>query len=109
MQLPPAPCGIRFTLSAAHGRTDRRGGEFRGDPAHRDTHRNVAYTTNAHILENKMTETGSAAQQVVLPALLKKIKNWIGLDLSDKNERHASMGGQANSSSTYKAAVDPVQ
>lgn len=66
LQLPPAPCGIRFILSAAHGRTDRRGGEFRGDPAHRDTHRNVAYTTNAHIIENTMTEIGSAAQQVVV-------------------------------------------
>jgi ElaB/YqjD/DUF883 family membrane-anchored ribosome-binding protein len=51
-------------------------------------------------------ELSTTAQQVVLPALLKKIKNWIGLDLSDKKERQASMGGQANSSSAYKTAVD---
>jgi hypothetical protein len=29
-------------------------------------------------------ELSSTAQEVVLPALLKKIKGWIGLDLSDK-------------------------
>jgi ElaB/YqjD/DUF883 family membrane-anchored ribosome-binding protein len=51
-------------------------------------------------------ELSVTAQQVVLPALLKKIKNWIGLDLSDKTQRQSSMGGQADSSSTYNAAVD---
>ncbi len=51
-------------------------------------------------------ELSVTAQQVVLPALLKKIKNWIGLDLSDNAERQSSMGGQANSGSTYNAAVD---
>src|SRR5581483_5837012 len=28
LHLPATPCGIRFSVSAAHGRTDRRGGEF---------------------------------------------------------------------------------
>jgi ElaB/YqjD/DUF883 family membrane-anchored ribosome-binding protein len=51
-------------------------------------------------------ELSTTAQQVVLPLLLKKIKNWIGLDLSDKTERQSAMSGQANSGSTYKAAVD---
>ncbi|HEV7799025.1 MAG TPA: hypothetical protein VGO73_12745 [Pyrinomonadaceae bacterium] len=51
-------------------------------------------------------ELSVTAQQVVLPALLKKIKNWIGLDLSNKTPRQSSMGGQADSSSTYNAAVD---
>jgi hypothetical protein len=36
-------------------------------------------------------ELSTTAQQVVLPALLKKIKNWIGLDLSDKTP---SMGNK---------------
>ncbi|HYU97830.1 MAG TPA: hypothetical protein VE977_03335 [Pyrinomonadaceae bacterium] len=36
-------------------------------------------------------ELSATAQQVVLPALLKKIKTWIGLDLSNKT---TSMGNQ---------------
>ncbi len=66
LQLPLAACGIRFELSAAEGRTDRRGGEFKGDPAHRNTHRNVAYTTNARIVENQIVGTGSGTQTVLL-------------------------------------------
>jgi hypothetical protein len=50
-----------------------------------------------------LDELSTTAQQVVLPALLKKIKNWIGVDLSDKTP---SMGGQASRSSTYDAAID---
>jgi hypothetical protein len=50
-----------------------------------------------------LDELSTTAQQVVLPALLKKIKNWIGVDLSDKTP---SMGGQASRSSTYDAAVN---
>jgi DNA mismatch repair protein MutH len=48
-------------------------------------------------------ELSTTAQQVVLPALLKKIKNWVGLDLSD---RTPSMSGQADRGSTYDAASD---
>ncbi len=55
LQLPDARIGISFLAYAAHGHTDRRGGEFKGDPAHRNTHRNIAYTTNARILSNDMT------------------------------------------------------
>lgn len=66
LQLPHAPCGIRFLVSATGGRTDRRGGEFKGDPAHRSTHRNVAYTTNARIVENRVTDITDETQQVVL-------------------------------------------
>lgn len=66
LQLPPTPCGVRFSLSAAHGEADRRGGQFKGDPAHRDIHRNVAYTTNARILSNQITSIANDAQQVVL-------------------------------------------
>lgn len=52
LKLPSAHLGISFRVYATQGRTDRRGGEFKGDPHHRSTHRNVAYTTNAHILSN---------------------------------------------------------
>ena len=50
-----AKIGISFRIYAAHGRTDRRGGEFKGDPGHRNTHRNVAYTTNARIIANTIS------------------------------------------------------
>lgn len=66
VQLPSTPCGMEFSLSAAHGRPDRRGGEFKGDPAHRDTHRNIAYTTNAHIVENTIVPQPDGAQRVRL-------------------------------------------
>jgi hypothetical protein len=35
-------------------------------------------------------ELSTTAQQVVLPALLKKVKNWIGLDLSSRTPSMAS-------------------
>jgi len=56
VQLPPTRGGISLRAFAIHGRMDRRGGEFKGDPEHRRTHRNIAYTTNAHILTNTITE-----------------------------------------------------
>lgn len=46
-------------------------------------------------------ELSTTAQQVVLPALLTKIKNWIGLDLSDKS---TSMRPEARPSS-YEPAL----
>ncbi|MBI4786224.1 MAG: hypothetical protein HY782_04160 [Chloroflexi bacterium] len=55
LSLPPNKLGISFRVYAAHGRTDRRGGEFKGDPGHRNTHRNVAYTTNARLISNTIT------------------------------------------------------
>ncbi|MBI5029029.1 MAG: hypothetical protein HZB51_00780 [Chloroflexi bacterium] len=51
-KLPNTRCGISFAAYAMHGRTDRRGGEFKGDPEHRSTHRNMAYTTNARIFSD---------------------------------------------------------
>lgn len=54
LKLPATRGGIAFHIYAENGRTDRRGGEFKGDPEHRRTHRNVAYTTNAHILANSI-------------------------------------------------------
>ncbi|HEV2828863.1 MAG TPA: hypothetical protein VGW76_14810 [Pyrinomonadaceae bacterium] len=47
-------------------------------------------------------ELSSTAQQVVLPALLKKIKNWIGVDLS---ARTPSMATNQRVASSYEAAT----
>jgi hypothetical protein len=44
-------------------------------------------------------ELSATAQTVVLPALLKKIKGWIGLDLSDKTP---SMGSKHETRSSYE-------
>jgi Mannosylglycerate hydrolase MGH1-like glycoside hydrolase domain len=52
VKLPPGCLGLSFRVYAARGHADRRGGEFKGDPEHRRTHRNVAYTTNARIVSN---------------------------------------------------------
>lgn len=56
LKLPATRGGISFRVMAHHARTDRRGGEFKGDPEHRFTHRNIAYTTNARVLENKIEQ-----------------------------------------------------
>jgi hypothetical protein len=47
-------------------------------------------------------ELSSTAQQVVLPALLKKIKNWIGLDLS---ARSPSMATHQKGLTSYEPAT----
>jgi hypothetical protein len=46
-------------------------------------------------------ELSTTAQQIVLPALLKKIKNWIGLDLS---ARTPSMANNQKAPSSYEPA-----
>ena len=66
LSLPDRPCGLRMQVYALPGRTDRRGGEFKGDPSHRRTHRNIAYTTNARIAVNRIAEAESGYQQVSL-------------------------------------------
>jgi hypothetical protein len=47
-------------------------------------------------------ELSTTAQQVVLPALLRKVKSWIGLDLSNKT---TSMGNQPEVRASYEPAV----
>ncbi len=44
-------------------------------------------------------ELSTTAQQVVLPALLKKIKGWIGVDLSKKTP---SLGGEQRARTSYE-------
>ncbi len=49
-------------------------------------------------------ELSTTAQQVVLPALLKKIKNWIGLDLSSKSSSMSA--NHVGQSESYKGSVE---
>jgi hypothetical protein len=49
-------------------------------------------------------ELSTTAQQVVLPALLKKIKGWIGLDLSSKSSSMSA--NQVGETSSYKRSLD---
>ena len=49
-------------------------------------------------------ELSSTAQQVVLPALLKKVKSWIGLDLSSKSPTTSS--NQVGQSASYKRPLE---
>jgi hypothetical protein len=51
-----------------------------------------------------LEELSTTAQEVVLPALLKKIKGWIGLDLSSKSSSMSP--NQVGESETYKAPLE---
>lgn len=66
LKLPAARGGISFRAFALNGRADRRGGEFKGDPEHRRTHRNIAYTTNARLSTNTVTEGADGYAHVAL-------------------------------------------
>ena len=66
VHLPRAQVGVRFRVYAERGRADRRGGEFKGDPLHRRTHRNISYTTNARILTNTIEPDAADYMRVAL-------------------------------------------
>ena len=66
LKLPAGRIGLAFRIYATQGRTDRRGGEFKGDPEHRRTHRNVAYTTNARIVSNTVTTDSNGYLRIEL-------------------------------------------
>ena len=55
-------------------------------------------------------ELSSTAQTVVLPALLAKVKNWIGLDLSEKKQqptiKNQSGGSADQSQHTYQPVLE---
>ena len=71
---------------------------FQGTPAY-DRLSKEAGTLGDRLIE----ELSTTAQQVVLPALLKKIKTWIGVDLSDKTP---SMSGKHESrSKSYEPSL----
>src|SRR5262249_40920027 len=64
LKLPKARGGVSFRVFALNGRTDRRGGTFKGDPEHRSTHRNVAYSTNACLRDNVISESDNGYTRV---------------------------------------------
>jgi hypothetical protein len=56
-----------------------------------------------------LEELSTTAQQVVLPALLTKVKNWIGLDLSNKdssNKGSSMSANQVDQRETYKGPLE---
>jgi len=66
IHLPRACVGVHFAVYAEQGRVDRRGGEFKGDPSHRGSHRNISYTTNAAILSNTIAPQANGYAKVSL-------------------------------------------
>jgi hypothetical protein len=54
-------------------------------------------------------ELSTTAQLVVLPALLDKIRNWIGIDLSDKRQPRPSERSTQASNSTQTGRSSPYQ
>jgi glycogen debranching enzyme len=61
--LPAGKCGVRFSAAFDQARTDRRGGllQRRGD-----IRRNLAYTTNARLTENRVAAPEADQQRVTL-------------------------------------------
>ncbi|MBN2119219.1 MAG: hypothetical protein JW730_21795 [Anaerolineales bacterium] len=63
LTLPPVQCAIKFNANLDKIQTDRRGGVLRLTG---DIRRNVAYTTNAHIVQHSTTAFGTDNQIVHL-------------------------------------------
>ena len=61
--LPPARCGVSFRARLDQAKADRRGGVLRLTG---NIRRNTAYTTNAPILSNVMSDAGDSCHQVHL-------------------------------------------
>jgi hypothetical protein len=98
------PRRVSDESTAASTRTDGKEGvpgifkRFQNTPAY-DRLSKEAGSLGDRLIE----ELSTTAQQVVLPALLKKIKTWIGVDLSDKTP---SMGSKPETRSTsYEPAL----
>jgi hypothetical protein len=76
----------------------------------RDTSAYERLSKEAGALGDRLIEElSTTAQQVVLPALLKKVKTWIGVDLSAKTEKRPSMGGNEVNRSAYELSSEPVR
>ena len=83
-----APPVSRQMMSAASSQTTPENGKDEGPgmlERFRETSAYERLSKEAGALGDRLVEElSTTAQQVVLPALLTKIKNWIGLDLSEK-------------------------
>jgi hypothetical protein len=87
--LPSCRCGVLFSVNMDNAQTDRRGGVLHLTG---EIRRNVAYTTNAHILQNRIEPDGPENQKVSLivdarpseaagqPALLLNITPRLGFN-----------------------------
>lgn len=114
LKIPSGRLGVTFRVYAANGRTDRRGGEFKGDPLHRNTHRNVAYTTNASILENDIAPDQNGYLRVRLrvaaneeSGFLLNITPRLGLNRSMPNSEAALVAAERRWHEWF-ASVPPV-
>jgi hypothetical protein len=56
-----------------------------------------------------LNELSTIAQTIVLPALLEKVKNWIGLDLLEKRQSQSATDTARSSSSTNRTERNPYQ
>jgi glycogen debranching enzyme len=63
LALPAGRVGVSFVCALDSAQSDRRGGTLRRDG---DIRRNIAYTTNAHLLRNEIEATDDNAQRVRL-------------------------------------------
>jgi Mannosylglycerate hydrolase MGH1-like glycoside hydrolase domain len=63
IRLPPGRFGISFQANLDIAHTDRRGGILRLSG---DIRRNIAYTTNAHIIKNSIEPLDTTTQRIVL-------------------------------------------
>ena len=95
-----------MTREAVHTETTKPNGKDDGPgllDRFRETSAYERLSQEAGTIGDRLVEElSSTAQQVVLPALLKKIKTWIGLDLSNKT---TSMGNQQEVRPSYEPAV----
>ena len=63
VNLPAGTCGVTFQANLDIARADRRGGTM---GLTGDIRRNIAYTTNAHIIVNQIEPIGPESQRVRL-------------------------------------------
>ena len=63
IKLPPGKCGVTFLAHLDQAQPDRRGGILRLTG---DIRRNIAYTTNAHLLGNEVEPIGGEAHRIRL-------------------------------------------
>src|SRR5512140_216907 len=61
--LPSGTCGVTFQANLDQAWPDRRGGLLRTTG---DIRRNVAYTTNAHVVQNELEPIATAAHRIRL-------------------------------------------
>ncbi|HET6892248.1 MAG TPA: hypothetical protein VFH31_14195 [Pyrinomonadaceae bacterium] len=53
-------------------------------------------------------ELSTTAQAVVLPAIIKKVREWIGADLSDKSQQASSSPARAGAQPSRPGSYEPV-